>query len=81
MTNRTEVAAAAPVHVLINGALVRRRRQSLGETQASLSAKVPMTDAYLSHIETGRRKSASPAMARRLAKALGMTIDQIRATP
>lgn len=79
MTNRTEAVATAPAHVPIDGALIRRRRQSLGETIASLSAQVPMSDAYLCHIELGRRKSTSPRMATKLARALGMTIDEIRA--
>lgn len=83
MTNDGSTSTAeAPGHanVQLNGAKIRKLRQNKGETIKSLSAIVPMSFSHLAHIETGVRKRARPPLARALAGALGVDLDDIRAT-
>lgn len=64
------------VNVLIDGGELRRRRHLLGETQKSFAVKARVSDAYVSHIEAGRRPTVSPPIFARICDALGLEQDQ-----
>jgi len=59
------------------GRTVRRLREAAGLTQARLARKARLTDAYISMLERGVKRSPSiPALAR-LAKALGVPVGEL----
>ena len=60
----------------INGATVRALRDALGIAQGDLAMRIGVHPAYLSNIERGV-KQPSPATVRRLADAMGVTVDAI----
>lgn len=49
-------AIDSPVFYREFGALVRRRRDTLGQTQLQLASKIGLTRASIANIETGRQK-------------------------
>lgn len=59
-------------NVAINGDELRRRRQLLGETQKSFAEKAQVSDAYVSHLEAGRRQAVSPPAFVRICTVLGL---------
>ncbi len=54
-------------------------RKYRGMTQSELSEMAGITKAYLSQIETGKR-AGTPDVLNKLAKALGLTLDEIRSS-
>ncbi|MFO8101340.1 MAG: helix-turn-helix transcriptional regulator [Dehalococcoidia bacterium] len=54
-------------------------RKYRGMTQRELSDKVGITKAYLSQIETGKRAGTTDVLSK-LAKALGLTLDEVRSS-
>lgn len=55
---------------------IRTRRRALNLTMKQLSAAVGVTEAAISHYETGRREP-DPDMLGRIANALGVTVDYL----
>ena len=51
-------------------------RQYRGLTQAALAAKADLSEGYLSQIETGKRDGTVQSF-KRLAEALGLTVDDL----
>ncbi|MGH3099284.1 MAG: helix-turn-helix domain-containing protein [Streptosporangiales bacterium] len=60
----------------VNGAAVRALREALGIKQSDLATRAAISAPYLSNIEAGR-KPAGPPLRRRLANALGVSLDAI----
>jgi predicted transcriptional regulator len=60
----------AQSRVLVKGEALRKKRLELLLQQQELAAKAHVSSAVLSQLETGRRRSTSPRIVRRLAKAL-----------
>jgi len=54
-----------------------RHRQTPPLTQADLAQRLDTDPAYISQIETGFRKPG-PALARKLARALGLNLHDVR---
>lgn len=61
-----------------NPGAVRRRRLAAGLGQLALAEKAQITAAHVSKIETGR-SSAGAGVLRRLADALGCTVEELLA--
>jgi transcriptional regulator with XRE-family HTH domain len=61
----------------LNGATVRTLREVLGITQRDLAARIGISPASLSNIERSVPGASGPLMPRRIADALGVTIDAI----
>lgn len=59
-----------------NGAAVKAIREALGVPQGVLARDVIVSQGYLSNIEAGR-KQPDPAVVRRIADRLGVTVDAI----
>ena len=57
--------------------MLKRLREERGWTQAELAKKASVTEAYVSMIEAGKRKSPSLPVLRRLARALGKTMAEL----
>ena len=57
------------------GRRVQQRRHELGLSQRALAEKAGIRHATLSAIESARQKETSIGVARRLAYALGVTLD------
>ena len=57
--------------------MLKRLREERGLTQAELAKKASVTEAYVSMIEAGKRKSPSLPVLRRLAHALGKTMAEL----
>lgn len=55
---------------------IKTRRYALGIGGKELATRVGVTPGCISHIESGKR-SASPALLKRIADALDRTVDQI----
>lgn len=55
---------------------IRVKRRALGLTMKQLAALVGVTEAAISHYETGRREP-DPDMLGRIANALGVTVDYL----
>ena len=55
---------------------IRARRRALGLTMKQLASTVGVTEAAISHYETGRREP-DPDMLGRIANALGVTVDYL----
>lgn len=60
----------------LNGATVRALREALGIRHADFARDVLVSTGYLSNIEKGRRQPA-PAIVRRIADRLAVTVDAI----
>ncbi|HEV2780379.1 MAG TPA: helix-turn-helix transcriptional regulator [Actinophytocola sp.] len=58
--------------VAINGREVRRRRKMQGYNLAPFAAKCQISEAYLSHIETGKRTKVAPRVFGAICTALGV---------
>lgn len=59
-----------------NGATVRALRDALGIRHADFARDTVVSTGYLSNIEAGRRQP-DPAVVRRMADRLGVTVDAI----
>jgi len=60
------------------GATVRSRREQAGLTQADLAGKAGVKQSYLSRLESGLRDSRPSAVVLgRIARALGITVDEL----
>ena len=57
--------------------MVKRARKSKGMSQAELARKVKVSRAYISMLESGRRKAVSVDVLQRLAKALGVPVTEL----
>jgi transcriptional regulator with XRE-family HTH domain len=60
-----------------NGSSIASLRKALGIKQVDLAARVAITPAYLSQIESGARKQPEPDVVRRIADELGVPLDSI----
>lgn len=70
MTDTAVAASSASVE--INAAKLRELRQDMGLTQLDLAARSGLTGPYISQLETGQRKRASPPAFVRLCDALNI---------
>jgi transcriptional regulator with XRE-family HTH domain len=59
------------------GDRLRRFRESKGLSQRALSQKAGVTQPTIAYLESGRRASVSLESARRIADALGISIDRL----
>lgn len=59
---------------------LRALREARGLNQKDLANAASISKAYLSMLESGERRSVSPAVAARLAGALGIAIVELRPT-
>lgn len=59
------------------GNKVRNRRYELGLTQEELSQRTGLSTGHISDIENGHRKQIQTKTIKRLAKGLGMTLEQV----
>jgi transcriptional regulator with XRE-family HTH domain len=57
--------------------VIREHREARGWTQADLAKRAKVTQEYIAVIETGKRKSPSLPVLRRLAKALGVPVGEL----
>ncbi|MEK5057696.1 helix-turn-helix transcriptional regulator [Paenibacillus sp. FSL H7-0326] len=55
------------------GNYLKQLRTSKNLTQSELAEKCEITRAYLSHVETGERKTPSPEVLRKMSCALGVS--------
>jgi ribosome-binding protein aMBF1 (putative translation factor) len=59
------------------GATIRRLREVKGMDQKTLARLAKVSQPYLSQLETGRSKTPAVTVAKRLAKALGVSLDDL----
>lgn len=59
------------------GRVLKTLREGKGLTQAQLAKKARLTEAYVSMLETGKRKTPSLAALQQLAKALGVPVTEL----
>jgi transcriptional regulator with XRE-family HTH domain len=59
------------------GDRLRRFRESKGLSQRALSQKARVTQPTIAYLESGRRASVSLESARRIADALGISLDRL----
>ena len=59
------------------GATIRRLRRKARLTQVQLAEQAKISQPYLSQLEAGRARRLSLQMAQRLAKALGVKIEDL----
>ena len=57
--------------------VVKKRRREHDLTQAELAKKTGVTAAYISLIESGRRKSPSVDILKRLARSLDLSVAEL----
>jgi len=57
--------------------MLKSLREKKGLTMQELADKAGVSDAYIAMLETGKRKNPSLAALRRIAKALGVSIEQL----
>ena len=57
--------------------MLRKLRETRGLTQTDLARKAKVTQAYIALLEAGRKKNPSLATLRRIAKALGVTVEDL----
>ena len=62
------------------GERVKRLRQSQGLSQSELARRCQVTQAAISRLESGRMQDIQTAIARRLARALGTSVDHLIGT-
>lgn len=56
---------------------LRRMREARGLSQRELARKAGVTQSYISHIETRRQKNITVRVAKKLARALGVTLMEV----
>ncbi len=59
------------------GRTIRRLREARGLSQDTLAANAKISQTYLSFLEQGRRRNPSVAVAKRLARVLGVSILEV----
>ena len=59
------------------GPAIRRLRKTQGLTQIQLATKAKVSQPYLSMVEAGRRKDPPVLRVHRIAKALGVAIEDL----
>lgn len=59
------------------GRMIRRMRTNLGMTQSELAKKANLTPSYISRIELNKAGQTSQKTYARIAKAMGVSIDQM----
>ena len=60
------------------GGMIQERREAKGWNQKELARRVKVTDAYIAMLETGKRKNPSRAVLKRLARALDVSVTELR---
>lgn len=59
------------------GTVIKKLREEKGLSQQALAKKAKVTDAYIAMLETGVRRNPTIYTLRRLAKALGVSVDEL----
>ncbi len=59
------------------GKVLKTCREKKGMTQVQLAKKAKVTQAYVAQLEAGVKKNPSLATLQRLAKALGVSVEQL----
>ncbi len=59
------------------GSVLKALRQAKGWTLEDLARRAKVTNAYISLLETGKKKNPSLAVLKRLAKALGVGVEKL----
>jgi transcriptional regulator with XRE-family HTH domain len=57
--------------------VIKTLRQEKGLSQKALAEQVGVTDAYITMLETGKRKNPSLDILKKLAKALGVPVTEL----
>jgi transcriptional regulator with XRE-family HTH domain len=57
--------------------LIKERREALGMTQVQLAKKARMSQGHVSRLESGEKKALSLALAKRLAEALDVRVEDL----
>jgi transcriptional regulator with XRE-family HTH domain len=57
--------------------MLKERREEMGLTRDQLAKKAKVTTAYVSMMESGKRKNPSLDVLRKLAKALGVPVTEL----
>lgn len=65
------------VYVMSLSGYLREQRNKKDWSQRDLASAADVSNAEISRIESGKRKSPNPAVLRAIAKALGVPVDQI----
>jgi transcriptional regulator with XRE-family HTH domain len=60
------------------GDWIKQEREARGWTQAELAARAGTSAAYIGHLEAGRRKDPRGSILEGLARAFGISIDEVR---
>jgi len=66
-----------PPNVRHQELFLRLQREARGLTQTDLARKAKVTQAYIALLEAGRKKNPSLAILRRIAKALGVPVEDL----
>lgn len=59
------------------GTAIRRRREAQDLTQRDLAKKARVSQPYLAQLESGQKKNPALAIVQRIAKALGVTLEEL----
>ena len=59
------------------GRMLKALREGRGLTQADLARKAKVTQAYIALLEAGRKKNPSLTTLRRIAKGLGVAVEDL----
>jgi len=59
------------------GKMLKAYREKKGMTQMQLAKRAKVTQAYVAMLETGVKNNPSLATLRRIAKALGVSVEQL----
>ena len=59
------------------GKMLKALRQTKGMTQEQLAKRAKMTQAYVAMLEAGVKKNPSLATLKRIAKALGVPVEEL----
>jgi transcriptional regulator with XRE-family HTH domain len=59
--------------------VIKTLRQEKGLSQKALAEQVGVTDAYITMLESGKRKNPSLEILKKLAKALGVPVTELLA--
>ena len=57
--------------------VIKTLRQEKGLSQKALAEQIGVTDAYITMLETGKRKNPSLDILKKLAKALGVPVTEL----
>jgi transcriptional regulator with XRE-family HTH domain len=57
--------------------VIKTLREEKGLSQKALAKRVGVTDAYITMLETGKRKNPSLDILKKLAKALGVPVTEL----